>query len=255
MNPRLLPYAGTIQNTRKDYLTYTAHLTSIRAKRVLCVGYSESEIDQYILPQRPAAITSLALWKDHVDARTTKYQLVIGDLTAQTEFPAGCFDAILTMSLLEHLTPLPSAVDEMHRLLGPAGHLYALFGPVWSSPYGHHVYERPRDPLLDFTVGQMPAHMHLLCSPAEIVRFYQENGYAESDAQAALHWFYEAEHINRLMYDDYTDILATRFQFVFQELMFTPLPSRHLEMLRSRFPRYQDFTTYGAKYVLQALPP
>jgi hypothetical protein len=56
------------------------------------------------------------------------------------------------------------------------------------------------------------------------------------------------------MYEDYTDILGARFQVVFQECMFTQLPLSHIALLRSRFPRYRDFTTYGAKYIQQALP-
>jgi SAM-dependent methyltransferase len=254
VNPRLLPYPGPLQNARKDYLPSTAHLASITGKRVLCIGYSEPEIDEYVAPQRPAEITALTLWEDHLDARVTRYPLVIGDLTKGTGFPPGHLDAILTLSLLEHLTPLPDAVKEMYRILGPGGHLYALFGPVWSSPYGHHIYERPQDPLFDFSAWRMPAHIHLLCSPAEIARFYEESGYEASGGQVALHWFYEAAHINRLMYDDYTDILGARFQLVFQECMFTQLPLSHIELLRSRFPRYRDFTTYGAKYILQAFP-
>jgi SAM-dependent methyltransferase len=254
MNPELLPRPGMLLNARKDYLSANTHFASISGKEVLCIGYSEAEIDEYVLPQNPGAITALTLWANHQDARVTKYPLVIGDITQRTEFRDSSFDAVLTLSVLEHMTPLPAGVREIYRILKPGGHFYALFGPAWSSPYGHHIYERAGDPLLDFTCWQMPAHMHLLCSPEEIMHFYAEHGYGESGGHAALHWFYEADHINRLMYDDYIDILGQCFQFIVQELMYTPLPLSHIALLRSKFPRYRDFSTYGAKYILQALP-
>jgi SAM-dependent methyltransferase len=254
MNPDHLPRAGALLNARKDYLAIHAPLASIAGKDVLCIGYSEAEIDEYISPHNPSAITALTLWDNHQDARVTKYPLVIGDITQRTQFVSQSFDAVLTLSLLEHMNPLQSGVDEIYRILKPGGYFFAFFGPAWSSPYGHHIYERVGDPFLDFTSWQMPAHMHLLCSPAEIMRFYVEHGYDELAGKAALHWFYDAGHINRLMYDDYIDILGQKFQFVLQELMYTPLPLSHLELLRSKFPRYHDFSTYGAKYILQALP-
>src|SRR5438128_7619316 len=106
MDPRLLPRAGTLLNGRKDFLSSNVHLASISGKEVLCIGYSEAEIDEYILPQNPNAITALTLWQDHQDARVTKYPLVIGDITQRTKFQGKSFDAVLTLSVLEHMTPL-----------------------------------------------------------------------------------------------------------------------------------------------------
>lgn len=253
MDPKLLPRAGIIQNPRKDYLCSSAHLNSISGQNVLCVGYREAEIEEYIVPHRPAAITLLNLWRDHPDGTATKFPLITGDLTKRVDLPDGQFDAVLTLSLLEHLTRLSRGIEEIHRVLKPRGYLYAFFGPTWSSAYGHHIYERAGDPLFDFSVWQMPAHLHLLCSPSEIIRFYVDNGYGEIGGRTALHWFYDADHINRLMYEDYLDILAQRFQFILQESMYTPLPLEHIALLRSKYPRYKDFTTYGGKFILQAL--
>lgn len=253
MNPWELPRCGPILNATKDYVRLNRRLASISGKRVLCIGYSEAEIDEYIAPEDPAEIVALTLWENHADAQVRKFSLVIGDITKRTDFPPGHFDAVMTLSVFEHVNPLKSAIDELHRILKPGGYLFVLFGPAWSSPYGHHIYHRAGDRLLDFCRWETPAHIHLLCSPAEILRFYTENGYDASDGQAALHWFFETEHINRAMYEDYIDLLSCRFQFVFSESMFTPLPLSHINLLRSRFSRYRDFTTYGAKFILQAL--
>lgn len=49
-------------------------------------------------------------------------QFVKRDLT-KTEFPAGTFDAVTCLSVVEHGVPLSAFFGEMHRLLKPSGHL------------------------------------------------------------------------------------------------------------------------------------
>lgn len=251
MNPDKLPRPGQIVNFDKDYIRKTTHIASIESARTLCIGFSEAEIDLYVAPLGPAPITALTLWEDHIDSRVTKYPLVIGDVTQRTDFPDGQFDAVVTLSLLEHLTPLAGAIEEIYRVLRPEGYLFAAWGPAWSSAYGHHIYERAGDPLFDFSAWRMPAHLHLLCSPEDIMGFYEANGYGRSGGQSALHWFYEAPHINRVMFEDYAELLKPRFQFLFQQHLYTPLPATHLRCLKERFPTYSDFTTYGANWILR----
>jgi SAM-dependent methyltransferase len=248
MDPSLLPRPGIILNHDKDYLR-TIPRMSFKGLKVLCIGYSEAEIDCYVAPLGPSCIQALTLWDGHQDSRVTKYPLVIGDITQRTEFSAESFDAVLTLSLIEHLTPLSGAVDEIWRLLRPTGYFCATWGPAWSSPYGHHVYAKPGDPLLDFTSWQMPAHVHLLCSPREIAQLYSEAGYSDEDVRIAWHWFFEAPHINRLCYEDCMQIVSERFQLAFEHRMYNPLPPEHLQTLRRRFPRYHDFSTYGANAI------
>jgi SAM-dependent methyltransferase len=251
MNPSLLPVPGVPANADKDYLERTQHIVPLVNRRVLCIGYNQAELDQFVAPFRPAEISVLTFWEGHQDTLIKKYPLTIADITKPTPFADGAFDAILTLSLLEHLTPLEDALNEMRRILRPGGHLCALFGPAWSSPHGHHIYERAGDPLLDFSVWKMPAHIHLLCSPQEIVNYYRECGYGDSGGLIAQHWFYETKIINRLMYEDYVRLLGERFQWCYQELMYNTLPEEHLAELRRKFPPYRDFTTYGARYILQ----
>lgn len=45
----------------------------------------------------------------------------IGDIQSKIDFPDGHFDRILTIHVLEHLTDLPRALDEIKRLLKPTG--------------------------------------------------------------------------------------------------------------------------------------
>ena len=252
MNPDRLPRVGVIANAGHDLLrTFSAH-ASITGQRVLCVGYSEPELAELVEPYRPAEIVCLTNWADHADAKISRHRVVIGDLCRRTDFVDGSFDAVLLVSVLEHLTDVPAAFAEVRRLLRPRGHVGLLFGPAWSCAYGHHLYADPGDPNLSFVAWTLPAHMHLLCDRDEIRAWYRRQGYADDVGDTVLHWFYDTPIINRLFYDDYVRIMPRYFQLVASEIMYNELPADHAAALRERFPAYTDFSTYGGKYLLRA---
>ena len=149
---------------------------------------------------------------------------------------------------------MDAALCEIKRTLKPGGYLFAHFGPAWSSPYGHHLYSNPEDPLQNFTSWKMPAYLHLLCSRDEISRYYLENGYSQETITQILHWFFETPIINRYMYDDYIANFTRHFQIVASETMYNHVPDATLDLLRKKFPRHNDFTTYGGSYLLQKSP-
>jgi SAM-dependent methyltransferase len=248
MNPSELPMVGTITNPDKDIY---GRFTNLENKKLLCIGFSELEIDSLIKVYNPKSITVLTNWEDHVDARIAKYPIVIGDITRRTKFEEDSFDVICTLSVLEHLCDLPGAFDEMSRILRNEGEMVHMFGPVWSSAYGHHIYENPKDPLLNFSKWKMPAHMHLLCNRDEIIKYYVRKGYPQSAGLAALHWFYETPLINRIFYDEYLKIMnEDRFLVDRLEMMYNKLTPDHLMKLRKLYPGMRDFSTYGAKIKL-----
>jgi len=250
MNPHDLPVVGRPANAEKDYI---GDFTDIGGKRVLCVGYSEIEVDELVLKYNPNSISMLTNWADHNDAKVKKYPLVIGDITKRTEFADDTFDAILTLSVLEHLPDLIGAVKEMTRIVKKGGEHLHFFGPAWSSSYGHHLYANPENKLLNFTRWEMPAHIHLLCNKEEIKRYYLDAGYTEKDVLCVLEWFYETPMINRVFYDEYARIFNQYFQIDKMQLMYNYLPIDHLKLLQAKFPASWDFATYGGKYQLKVL--
>ncbi|HLX29230.1 MAG TPA: methyltransferase domain-containing protein [Casimicrobiaceae bacterium] len=248
MNPNDLPLVGAVSNADKDFF---GRFTSLRGKKVLCIGFSPSEIDDLVAKYGPSAIVALTNWTDHHDAAVRKYPLVIGDITKRTPFADDAFDAVLTLSVLEHLHDLGAAFDEMTRIVKNEGEMIHMFGPAWSSAYGHHIYENASDELLNFSLWTMPAHIHLLCGRKEIVDYYLERGHTPHLAHGAVWWFYEAPHINRVFYDDYLAIFEQdRFELARMEIMYNLLPRDHVERLRAAYPGRRNFSAYGGKYRL-----
>ena len=248
MKPNDLPRLGIIENYDRNYIQKYVDLSG---KRVLCLGYSEDEIDQLVAPLNPSCIEVMTLWLDHVDAKPGKYQITIGDICQRTSYADETFDAVLTLSLLEHVNPLEDALKEMKRITRRNGDQCHMFGPVWSSAYGSHLYMHDTDALLNFSKWQLPAFMHLLCSPDEIRNFYVAQGYVQAMGDKVVEQMFSDNFINRVNYDEYIRLMSRYFVIQNAELMTVPVPEQMLEMLRKTFPNVIDFSTYGGKYHLR----
>lgn len=59
---------------------------------------------------------------------------VVGDCQQRLDFPAGFFDRILAIHVLEHLPDLPAAVREMRRLCDPVRGVFSVVIPTEGSP-------------------------------------------------------------------------------------------------------------------------
>lgn len=242
-----LPLVGIINNPLDG--DRFGQWSDLSDKNLLCLGMSEAQIDQFIAPHAPREITVLTNWADHIDAQSATYPVIIGDITQRTEFDDDQFDAVLTMSVLEHVSDLGGAFNEMTRVVRPGGEMLHIFGPAWSCAYGHHLCGNDDDPNLVFFRWQMPAHIHLLCSETEVSDYYESLGYSREQGQSVFNEFHVHDHINRLFYDDYIDLMHT-YQVAKIETMYNALPIEHLRALRSAIPGRRDFSTYGGCYKL-----
>ncbi|AWI88165.1 hypothetical protein C0214_07805 [Methylobacterium sp. DM1] len=245
--PADLPCLGHIENWDFDYIT---RFGGLRGQKVLCLGYSEADIDRLVAPLEPSDIQILTLWKNHIDAVAGKYKVTLGDITKRTPFQDGEFDAVLSLSLLEHVAPLEDAFLEMRRITRRGGSNFHMFGPAWSSAYGSHLYLSGSDGLTSFSKWEMPAFLHLLCSPRQIRNFYIAKGYETATADQVLEDMFSSPHINRVFYDEYYRLMSKHFRVVNAELMTNDVPDNLLSALRKKFPWATDFSTYGGKYQL-----
>ncbi|HET7708191.1 MAG TPA: methyltransferase domain-containing protein [Sphingomicrobium sp.] len=243
MNVADLPKLGVIENPLDGDLF--GQWSDLSGKDLLILGMSEHQIDRFVSVHTPNSATILTLWADHIDAESKKYSTIIGDITQRTDFHDNQFDIVISMSVLEHVSNLHSALDEMGRI---GKEMLHIFGPAWSCPYGHHLSASDTDPNLNFVRWQLPAHMHLLCSEKEICDYYDGLGYDRSVGQFVFGDMHKNPHINRLFYDEYVTAFH-RFQVVRWECMFSRLPPDHLQLLKSLYGD-RDFGTYGGCYKL-----
>jgi hypothetical protein len=240
-----LPRVGKIENPMDGDLF--GQWADLAGKDVLCIGFSEEQVDGFISPHQPNSVHLLTYWADHKDSTAERYPLHVGDITKGTAFEDNQFDLTLTMSVLEHVSDVPSGLAEMHRISREA--TLHIFGPAWSCAYGHHLCTGETDPLFNFYTWQMPAHMHLLGTKDEVCSFYAEHGLEWHMGEFVFEQFHVNDHINRVFYEDYVQAMH-QFQVVRWETMWNHLPPKHLSALRSRFPGYADFSTYGGLYKL-----
>ena len=80
---------------------------------------------------------------DGVDARA----LAAGVRFVQTDasllaFCSNSVDLIYSFAAFEHFADPRGVIEESWRVLRPGGHLYLIFGPVYTSPYGLHAYRQ-----------------------------------------------------------------------------------------------------------------
>lgn len=74
-------------------------------------------------------------------ARMAGARLVQTD-AAMLAFESASVDLVYSFAAFEHFADPGAVVGESWRVLKPGGHLFLLFGPVYTSPYGRHAYRQ-----------------------------------------------------------------------------------------------------------------
>jgi SAM-dependent methyltransferase len=245
----MLQKVGIISNYDKDVF---GHFISLKNQSVLCIGFSEEEIDFLIAKYHPARIVSLTNWVDHQDSLVEKYELVIGDIQKRTVFEDNEFDSVLTLSVLEHLSDVEGAFLEIRRICKNNGTILHFFGPVWSSSYGHHLHIDKDDPNLNFALWSMPTHLHLLFTDQEIIDLYQKMNYSDDICNSVVFWIRKSPIINRLSWRDYLNLWKSLDMQVERiDLMKNEVPNGVLKKLKAQIAKEEDFEIYGAKVLFR----
>jgi SAM-dependent methyltransferase len=249
--PALLPSTSSYQNASADMFEFFSRWVTLQGKSCLCIGFDGPQLQDFVLKYQPKSVSLLTLWAEHGDAVVSGFDVVIGDISQMTPFPAESFDVVLTLSLLEHIHDIEGAFLEIKRILKPQGYFGSFFGPSWSCHVGHHLYAEAGNPLLDFWQRGLPAHLHLLCSRDEVSEWYEQQGATAEQISTVMHWMFDAPVINRRFFDEYLSLFPSHFQMVGSEYMYTQINDEHLASLRKAHPGYVDFSSYGGKFLVR----
>lgn len=117
------------------------------------------------------------------------------------------FDLIFSTNAFEHIIGLDKAFENMYNLLEAGGLLSALYGPIYSSYKGHHVYVYyAQDLVLSFNDAKIQNWGHLLYGTDKLVeilsKFYNEQTLNTIKEQLG-----DWDYLNKLFYDDYIEII------------------------------------------------
>jgi SAM-dependent methyltransferase/glycosyltransferase involved in cell wall biosynthesis len=115
-------------------------------------------------------------------------------------FPAESFDVVVSIATLEHVGEPRRALEEMLRVLKRGGYGYVQAGPLFHSPFGHHM----------FAYFQEEPWIHLRKTKEEIVEYAAARGIdsvIERDLGLSAREYVEgmlnADHLNGLALADY----------------------------------------------------
>jgi len=232
---------------------------SLNGKRVLEIGCDPNgEFLAYLSSQRTLseAVGVNPCLNEH--SVRLKYSLLKEDARS-LPFPDNSFDVIVSISVFEHVQNLDVALAEMYRVLRPGGYLFAEFGPIWSSVWGHHLWFYHGDDVRDWRNTQLPPYAHLLMSEAELRAWCQDRYRDESLITKICDFVYRSDDQNRLFYSDYVRLFdkssfSTLFCVGHPDLPFSNgyAPGDSKQLFKDLATRYPDKSGFGY-HVVSAL--
>jgi ubiquinone/menaquinone biosynthesis C-methylase UbiE len=227
-------------------------------KKILDVGCDLdgkliTEIHNKYHPKEVIGINLSAETKEiHPDCRMEP-----GDIR-QTHYDNNYFDILVSASAFEHIHKFDLALQEMHRILKPGGFVYAGFGPIWSTSYGHHMWFIHQGQLINYWNTILPAYCHLLMNPQELFDHCARQ-YDPALSEAIVQYVMFSQDQNRLFYEDYERIISgSKFEILFfkgydhRELrsLYT-VTSDMLDALRHKYPRNRNYLYDGIMILLR----
>lgn len=172
----------------------------LKGKRVLEVGCSDGLVCDLLLAEEPASMTGIDLLATvgcaHPDPRITYRRMGATAL----DFPDRRFNVCLSIATLEHVADPAAAMREMKRVTSSGGCIYVQAGPLYFSPFGHHMFGYFDD---------FP-WIHLRLSPEAILAHCRKRGLDEAmrrkmgrEPEEYLESMLNPAHVNRKRFEEY----------------------------------------------------
>lgn len=171
----------------------------VKGKRILEIGSDGGLNTARMLIEHGAAEIHACNLQDIFvrDRASDRISLHVGD-AGQLDLGEQSFDAIYGIALLEHIPDYAPLVETVARLLAPGGVAYLHGDPLWTGPYGHHIYcgtpdNQSSDAKYRFNSPEshpIPHWAHLTMDEAAMSAFLTENGISELDVYEIVNFIY-----------------------------------------------------------------
>lgn len=182
------------------------------------------------------------------------YREIKGDI-ASYELEENTFDLIFSTNCFEHILELEKAFANMYKILKPGGMVSALFGPIWSSNRGHHLFviDNKTQEVIFFNDDPIPQWSHLYMNKEELTETIKDKFDEETLKTIVLQALIYKDK-NRLFYEDYIKIINNS-NFEIHELRnwHEPLspPADIQKKIEEKNPNYKNFSTRSLKILLK----
>ena len=114
---------------------FAINLTKVGAKKVIGIDLNEKHIDS----------AELKAISEGVEKNT---KFICTDFN--TYQPNELFDIAFSLSAFEHIPSPLNSLKKIYECIKPGGVLLTIFGPLWFSPYGAHMWEFTSIPWVHF---------------------------------------------------------------------------------------------------------
>lgn len=133
---------------------------------VLDVGCSDGLVCNLLLNEQPDKIVGIDILET-VGCRYSHPQISYHRMDAtRMQFPDRHFDLCVSIATFEHVPDPPAVFREMKRVTASGGYCYVQAGPLYHSPFGHHMFGY---------FDELP-WIHLRRSKADIVSYARMTG-------------------------------------------------------------------------------
>jgi SAM-dependent methyltransferase len=202
---------------RNDFLRYV----DVKGKRILEVG-SDTQFSVASLLVTYGAeevVCSNPFEPPQVDIPSRKIKY-LRKSTEEIDYPAGYFDIVFGISVLEHIADLEAFFQSLSVLLKPDGLVWLEGSYFWTTPHGHHlwVYDEPEGAFYSFSDPTDPVrcpikpYEHLVYSEAELAVVLGERGVRPSHVKLILDHLIRSPFINRIAPSEIKQIAQEVFE-------------------------------------------
>lgn len=169
--------------------------------RVLEVGCSDGLACDLMLQLGATEVHGVDLWTEGIDPQFSNAKTVFSRSDAtRLHYPDQYFDLSYSIATFEHMQEPWAVLEEMHRVTKVGGYMYIQAGPLFNSPFGHHMFPYFAD----------CPWAHLRHSPRTLAAMIRDSGKSEellaqtglSPEDYVAHML-SKEHINGLTLADY----------------------------------------------------